>query len=252
MISAATTKLFDYGDDETAFRSYLAIKYRVFVEELGWSALADDQKAAMARVDAFDTISNFALLSDDSGFPIGIVRATSLVRGFPYRELFKHHLSQPEFAEMFDYICSINALAVLPEYRRRVYRDREHGWIGSAGQLLLLGIIRRMEQAGMDAAILTTGGIAAARLCRHLGFLAIDHPTVSPLRSEPLLNMALVFGSDAHIRIQHECLMTPKLAVHQREGSASLSRYFETCQRSAIGQGSPDDLYVLQDAQRNA
>jgi hypothetical protein len=141
--------LFDHATDPAAFRAYREIKYRVFVEELGWADLADARNPGLIKVDAYDPISSFALLSTASGEPFAIVRATPLSRGFPYRELFERHLAQPAFADHLDRLCSINALAVLPDYRRRVFRESAHGWQGSAGQLLLLGILGHMARAGL-------------------------------------------------------------------------------------------------------
>ena len=205
------------------------------MEELGWADLADARNPGLIKVDAYDPISSFALLSTASGQPFAIVRATALNRGFPYRELFERHLAQPAFADHLDRLCSINALAVLPDYRRRVFRESAHGWQGSAGQLLLLGILQHMARAGLAGAILTTGYPAASRLCRRVGFEVIDRPVGSAQTREPLQNMALLFDAPAYLACQRACGVVSE-AQRPDPGRDALARYFgQCCEADEIG-----------------
>lgn len=232
MLTPIQHNLFYYGADPVAFRAYREIKYRVFVEELGWADLADARNPGLIKVDAYDPISSFALLSTASGEPFAIVRATALYRGFPYRELFERHLAQPAFADHLDWLCSINALAVLPDYRRRVFRESAHGWQGSAGQLLLLGILGHMAGAGLAGAILTTGYPAASRLCRRVGFEIIDPPVASAQTREPLQNMALLFDDPAYLACRRACGVAGEPPL-QDPGRDALARYFGQCRPAA-------------------
>lgn len=243
MLTTIVTKLFSKRGDKASYRTYLTIKYQVFVIELGWSSLKDESGAAIAREDPFDAEGSFFLAMTNEGAPIGTVRAIPLQKGFPHQELFEQHLGRIEFGSLFDSLCTFNALAVLPAYRGKKCLVSDRGWIGSAGRLLMLGLIRYMEQEGMKGAIVTTGAIAPARLCHGLGFYVIDNPTITPLRPEPLLNMGMVFGSEAHIRAQEECGMKPPVSTPLAGDLLRLLRYFESRQQQVLGSRRLESLF---------
>ena len=243
MIEPIILCYFTKQDNQDFYKAYLTLKYQVFVAELDWSSLKDERGEVIAREDPFDEEGRFSLAITEGGTPIGIVRAIPLQKGFPHRELFEQHLGHIEFSSMLDSLCTFNALAVLPEYRRQKYRASDQGWVGSAGRLLMLGLIRYMEQEGMKGAIVTTGAIVPARLCHGLGFHIIDSPTITPLRPEPLLNMGMVFGSDAHFRAQEECGMKPRVSTPLAGDSLRLLRYFESCQEQVLGSRRLESLF---------
>jgi len=227
-------KYFNKQADMEYYRAYREVKYQVFVAELGWSSLRDECDKAIARPDAFDEEGRFMLAMTEEGLPIGTVRAVHLKGAFPHRDLFERHCCHLEFNSLMDLVCTLNALAVLPEYRRRKFRVSDQGWIGSASHLLMLGMIRHMEQEGAKAAIVTTDGIVPTRLCRGLGFHIIDRPTVTKLRPEPLMNMGMAFGSDLHLRAQKECGMKSRTPGLREEHSRKLLCYFESCEKHAL------------------
>jgi N-acyl-L-homoserine lactone synthetase len=243
MLTTIATKLFSKCGDNASYKAYLTIKYQVFVVELDWSSLKDKDGAAIAKEDPFDEDGRFSLAITGERVPIGIVRAIPLQKGFPYRELFKQHLDHIDFSSLLDSLCMFNALAVLPAYRGKKYWLSEQGWIGSAGRLLMLGLIRYMEQQGMKGAIVTTSAIVSARLCHGLGFYIIDSPTITSLRPEPLLNMGMVFGSEAHIRAQAECGMKPRVFNPIATDSLTLLHYFESCQQQVLGSRRLESLF---------
>lgn len=243
MIEPIIIHYFTKRDNEDFYRAYLTIKYQVFVAELNWSSLKDESGEAIAREDPFDEEGRFSLALIAGRIPIGTVRAIPLQKGFPHQELFEQHLSHIEFGSLFDSLCTFNALAVLPAYRGKKCRVSEQGWTGSAGRLLMLGLIRYMEQEGMKGATVTTGAITPARLFHGLGFYIIDNPTITPLYPEPLLNMGMVFGSDAHIRAQEECGMKPRVSTPLAGDSLRLLHYFESCQEQVLGSRRLESLF---------
>src|SRR5574341_1362557 len=160
---------FSKGGNRCQYEQYLALKYEVFVAEQGWIALADPLGRPIAREERFDEDGQLCLASTPEGDPVGVVRAIALAKGFPRRELLQHHLERQEVQEMWAYLCTLNALAVLPSYRRKTYEAVGLGWKGSVGKLLMLFAIEQMELQGRKVALATSGGVASTRLCRSLG-----------------------------------------------------------------------------------
>ncbi len=244
MIAPIVMHHFTKQGNKELYKAYLNIKYQVFVRELSWSTLADESDKAIAREESFDEASRFLVASTDKGLPIGTVRAIFLNQGFPHQDLFEHHLRQPVFNQIIDRLCTLNALAVLPPYRRQIYRVSNQGWVGAVGRLLMLGLIRSLAQEGMKGAIVTTAGTVSTLLCAHLGFYAIDKPTFTSLQPELMTNMGIIFGSDAHIRAQEACQMNPSKPDSLDADSIKLLHYFESCQQQALGARSLESYYT--------
>ena len=236
-------KYFTKQSGKAFYEASRKIKYQVFVTEFGWSSLKDESGKAIARVDPFDQAGHFFLAMTEGGLPMGMVRAFHLKRGFPHRDLFEHHCCHSEFSYLMDSVCTLNSLAVLPEYRRKQFRISDQGWSGSAARLLMLSIIRHMEQHGVEAAILTTDGIVPTRLCHGLGFYIIDNPIITDLRPEPLVNMGLVFGSTPHACAQRECGMRPLLRNRRSKNYERLLSYFESCEQHALAGRKWDSIH---------
>lgn len=252
MIRPIVMEYFTKQSSEDLYRAYRKLKYQVFVTELGWSSLKDESGEAIARPDPFDEVGRFLVAMTEEGLPIGTVRAVHLKRAFPHRDLFERHCCNPEFSCLMDSACTLNALAVLPEYRRKTFRISGRRWIGSAAHLLMLGMIRHMEQEGSKAAIVTTDGIVPTRLCHSLGFRVIDSPTITDLRSEPLVNMGMVFGSEAHICVQRKCGMKTPTRGLLKGDPGRLLCYFESCERQALGSHKLERLFRNQPVRRRA
>ena len=166
-------RLFASSENRSLYEQYLAFKYRVFVAEQGWTALADPSGRPIAREEPFDEQGQLCLASTPEGEPVGVVRGIALSRGFPHRELLEHHLHRTEVQAMWPYLCTLNGLAIFPTHRRKVYEAVGLGWKGSAAKLLMLFVIQQMELQGLKAALATAGGVTSTRLCRSLGFFVI-------------------------------------------------------------------------------
>ena len=74
-----------------SFEDYLTLKYRVFVEEQGWS-LPSDTKSLKVQEDPYDKVSEQYVAYDETDCAIGTIRVTPLDRAFPYKEYFEKHL----------------------------------------------------------------------------------------------------------------------------------------------------------------
>jgi hypothetical protein len=228
-----TIRSFSFNDDELLQQAYRRLKYRVFVEDLGWNSLVDEPNAGIAKVDYFDAEGLFLLAISD-GLPIGVIRAIALKDGFPHRELFEQHLHHPRFSAMLHGICMLNALAVLPLYRGKTFCTAEHNWEGSVAKLLVLGIMRCMEEQNQKAAIATAQG-PVVYFFQKLGFQVIDRPAVTHLHPDVFTNVGLVFGTTAHKKALQACKMAISEAPKIDEDGRDLSGYFEECQKNALG-----------------
>lgn len=238
-------KPFSPQSNHDLYRDYLKIKYDVFVTELGWSGLEDGSGEAIAQEDPFDNQSWFLAACADEGLSIGVLRVTPLKVGFPHRDLFEHHFHHVEFTCMVDHLCSFNALAVLPPYRRKKYRVSKYGWVGSVAQLLMLGLIQLMEREKLRGALLTASSLISTRLFLRLGFYVIDNPTRTSLHSSTMINMGIVFGSDGHLQAQHDCRVTPTAPTFLEENALSLLRYFEHRHQQTIGSRNLESFFEL-------
>jgi hypothetical protein len=230
---------------ERLFRSYMALKYEVFVKEQGWSQLADESGLGVARPDPFDAWGRFLLARTEDGVPIGVVRGMALKDGFPHRELFEHHLQRAEVSRMLPKLCTFNALAVLPAYRRAKYEVMGCKREGTVATLLMLEVIGIMQREGMQGAVATAGSVASARLCSRLGFLFIDPPGRTSLHPEFLMtNVGIVFGSPAHVRVQEESGIKPFTVGPPQSEAADLLHYFNERQHVVLGSMSLDSFFL--------
>lgn len=213
------------------YHAYRQIKYQVFVIEQGWHTLADPNGRPVAIEDPFDDRGRFQLALSDEGRPIGIVRGVPLREGFPHRHLFAHHLPMDAFASALPMLCSINALAVLPAYRRQRYRVSGTDWEGSVGNLLVLGLLQSLAGEGIKGAVATAGSMASLRFFTRLGFKAIDPPAVTSLHPVPMTNIGMLCGSPAHRRTQATCRFDRGTRIASSATMRALGRYFTERQR---------------------
>jgi hypothetical protein len=214
------------------FREYLEIKYRVFIVEQGWPGAQQRFGSAPLEPDRFDGCARFLLARSKSGCPMGVIRGIPVAEGFPHRELFKRHLDNPVFMAMFPKLCSLNALAVLPEFRRGRYVMRGRGWRASLGRLLVLEMLLKMMEEGMRAAVATAQGPVSLRLFSHLGFDVVDCPVQTDLHPSFLMtNVGMIFADTA------QPVSGTKLTAMTRAVSPeteALRRYFAECQQNVL------------------
>jgi hypothetical protein len=194
------------------YATYRRMKFRVFVAEQGWP-LTDSRAPGLAAEDPFDARARLWLAETDTGEPMGVVRTLSVRYGFPHAELFERHLEHPVFARAVPYLGTINALAVLPEYRRRRFHVCGTAWVGKIGQLLLLASLRVLEQDGLRMAVATTGNSISTRLFSRVGFHVIDRPERTALHPDLMMtNVGIVLGAPEHLRAQQECGIEPMMS----------------------------------------
>lgn len=229
------------GDRYSAYRR---LKYRVFVAECGWDALKDESGDELAREDPFDECSRFLLARTCHGLPIGVIRGIRLHDGFPHRELLQHHLPPENPTAEVRTTCTLNALAVLPDYRGRSFTVRGTEWHGTVAKLLMLGIVRSLEEEGQRAAIATCAGLRSVRLCVDSGFTVLDRPTKTSLHPSLMTNIGMVFESQAHIATQRACGIEPLAGGSGHDDARGLEAYFAERHRLSLDSKPLESYFV--------
>lgn len=215
------------------YRIYRRLKYDVFVVECGWDSLGEETGDSIAREDLFDECGRFWLARTSDGLPIGVIRGIRLQDGFPHRPLLEHHL--PHFHDTgLQTTCTLNALAVLPDYRSQLCHVPSRGWHGTVARLLLLAVIRSMEGEGQRAAIATCSGLRSTRLCVDSGFAVLDRPARTSLHASLLTNIGMVFESPAHVEAQKACGIEPLGNGPTHHLTRGLQAYFAERHRRAL------------------
>lgn len=235
MNQTVTIEFFCKRDQDEWYREYRKIKYDVFYQELGWQGLVDPYGEPIAREDPFDDAGRFILARTDAGRPIGVVRGIGLNEGFPHRALFEHHFTNSCFQRMYSQLITVNALAVLPEYRKRAFCVAGRDLIGSVGTLLMLVLFRSFEQDQRIGAIATAGGIESALFFQKLGCFVIDAPFQTALHHERLTNFGILFGSEGHQQAEKRCRMNRDREALFDTDQHALMDYFHQCQERSLG-----------------
>ncbi|MEN8131735.1 MAG: GNAT family N-acyltransferase [Pseudomonadota bacterium] len=161
------------------FRNYLSLKYRIFVEELGWQ-LPSNHRLGLADTDSYDSHSTLyiACCSDD-GNPIGIFRATPIQPAiFPYSGLLKKYLSPEKLSISRDKICVLTSLAVQPPWRGRAVSFR--GEQLTAAKCLLWTVIDDIRNSGLEACLLTAVQGVSVAFFQHAGAYRLAEQYILP------------------------------------------------------------------------
>lgn len=182
-----------------AFRSYLRVKYEVFVEEQGWPLDADRQQK-QTREDAVDPKSCFVLATDDAGREVGTVRGTMLSEAFPHREMLQHHLSRSGIELELSHLGTINALAVRPELRGRRLPIAGRDGPLTIGKAVMCEITDWCREQGALALIFTTMRGVPAIFFEHLGSYVVDPWFRIKAIEVELVNMVLLTTDPARFR----------------------------------------------------
>lgn len=178
------------------FRDYRRIKHTVFVREQGWE-LPSEQDAELVHPDAFDAQSMF-VVARAQGRAIGIARATMIRDAFPHADFFDGQMARPELQAVHSVLATVNAVAVLPEFRGKAVRIERCARSMTAGKALMVELTRRLAKAGAAVVLLTTSPGVAAIFFDHLGYYLIDPPFWSGGRT--LINMGLCIHDADHFR----------------------------------------------------
>jgi hypothetical protein len=230
--------------DRDSYREYRGIKHRVFAVEQGWPSSGDFCDPSIAQEDTYDPKGRFVLARDETGAPIGIVRGIPLKEGFPHSDLFAHHFRRPELYLVRDWLCTVNALAVLPAYRRRQCEVVDRGWRGGVGTLLVLLLCRLMEDEGLKGVVATAEGLVSALFFRDLGFVVIDRPIRTALHPTfSMTNIGMVFGSSAHRTCQARCGLSAESQPTADKDVRELITYFERREAEILLGGDLPNLF---------
>lgn len=226
---AVTVNFFD-DTSVPDFRDYREIKHDVFVLEQGWQ-LPLEPDAARVAPDPFDPHSMFVIARAD-GKAIGIARATMICDAFPHAEFFTDLMARPELQAVRVAIATVNAVAVLPEFRGRAVRidGRPHSM--TAAKALMVELTKRLREADAEVVLLTTSPGLAAVFFDHLGYYLISPPFESSGRT--LINMGLCVHDADHF---HE-IGSPLAHLDDGEGASDAERrciaYFRACSEKVL------------------
>ncbi len=221
---------FKKSENSVLYEAYRKLKYKIFVTECGWEALTSDTEPNKAKVDQYDAIGRFLIALNEDQIPIGILRGIALRKGFPHKSLFDRHLANDIVNNMLANMCTLNALAVLPKYRGKIFNYKGLPWTGSVGKIMMLALMQSFEKDQIVATIITAQGQAGAKFFQSLGFKMIDHPIVTDLHPDPLTNMALIFGSTMHLRALEKCNIQPLFLNYKKSEVCYLEEYFDKCE----------------------
>jgi GNAT superfamily N-acetyltransferase len=236
-----TLEQFSAGD-HGSYAAYRRIKYAVFMAEQGWNASAAEATAQLAEPEPFDAFGRFWIARTEEGAPAGVIRSLPVSEAFPHRDLFDHHLDVAPVRQLLPALGTVNALAVLPQYRGREVTAMGE-WRGGVGSLLVLASLRALEDEGVEAAVATAQGPVAAGLFLRLGFRAIDVPRIGSLQPRlPLMNVGVVLGSAAHRAAEQKRGFGNK-TMALREKAAALHAYFDERHQAVWSSRSIEEMF---------
>jgi N-acyl-L-homoserine lactone synthetase len=196
------------------YDDYRRLRYRVFVMEQEWVALADADEPGLTSWDPVDAHAWFWLAWSDGGTLVGAVRVRAVSDVFPHEELFRHHLRRPEVASVRPWMGTLNSLVVAADWRRRPCLTRG-GELGTVAGHLLSAAVAGSRTAGLRAIVATAQTHISARALMRAGFRVIDAPAHTSLHPVfPMCNVGLSLSDDGHGR--------------------ALRNYFDQCERHAL------------------
>lgn len=249
---AITVSFFD-DTSVLEFREYRGIKHDVFVLEQGWQLPLESDAQRVAQ-DAFDPHSIF-VIARAGGKAIGIARATMICDAFPHAEFFTGQMDGEELRAVQSAVATVNAVAVLPEFRGRAVRVDGRAQTMTTGKALMVELTRRLHDKGAVVSLLTTSPGVAAVFFDHLGYYLIDPPFQSG--GGTLINMGLGVHDTDHFReISSPLADLPDVAsaseaerrciAYFRERSASIlqgKRMEEFCRKALAGRTASAEIY---------
>ena len=213
-----------FFDDTSApgFRDYRQIKHAVFVREQGWP-LPSDHDAELAHPDEFDAHSMF-VVAQAQGRAIGIARATMIRDAFPHADYFEGQMERPELQAALSVLATVNAVAVLPEFRGLKVRIEGCARTMTTGKALMVELTKRLDQAGAAVVLLTTSPGVPAIFFDHLGYYLIDPPF--PCGARTLINMGLCIHDIDHFRAIGSPLADLRLSDVASDAECRCTAYF--------------------------
>lgn len=203
--------------DSVGYARFDAIRQEVFGRELQWPLPAS---GGAGLIDRFDGVADLWIADTDSG-AVGIVRAIRVSRGFPHRDLFERHMEPGRLDLPLTEIGTINALAVLPPFRRELFRNTG-GMVDTASALLLAAALAGLRDRGVRLVLATVLSAISARTFLRAGFRILDPPQVASGHAGfRLANVALVMTAEGQ----------------------SLAEYVSRCHDALVGTRSIEELF---------
>ena len=223
--------------DRERYLRWDRFRLAVFADELGWR-LASHPGGARNYSDPFDEHAQL-FLAEDRAAVVGIVRCLHVTKGFPHRELFERHLQASGLDERVSTVGTVNALAVIPSKRRRVFASESDGQLGTASALLIRASVQSLVASGVAVVLATVLSPVSARAFIRMGFRLLDVPFVSPDDDRFVLaNVGMVVGAGPHAEDQGRASSIEALPA------LSTSEYFERCQAVVFSQGNLEELFL--------
>lgn len=190
-------RVFRARSSRVGLTQYHAIRYQVFNQEQGW-CLPCDENRAVTLPDAFDAASVFVLALGPEGNAVGVVRATRLISGAPHEHLFKAHAHTLTELGLRNDTAMITGLAVLPEYRARLWCvDSYHGKM-TIGNAMLARLFEALRRSRVQVALLTTSVGPLIRYFFRLGFFLMDGPVAFSGPARQYANMGVLIRGFLH------------------------------------------------------
>jgi hypothetical protein len=200
--------------DRARYARFARVRLDVFSRELGWPLL-EVADPATGLFDPYDAGADLWLAETPAGEPVGIVRARRVIDAFPHRELFETHLAATGLDRDLAIVGTINALAVVPAYRRVACAGPHPA---TASEHLLRAGLEGLLASGVRVVLATVLSAASAHAFGRVGFRILDAPEIvaSGFR---LANVGIVLQPDT----------SPALA--------SIDAYFSRCERVTLSAG---------------
>ena len=222
--------------DRQLYEKWDRIRQAVFGVELGWQLPARSPGDIAPRDPCDEHAIFFAGFTE--GSIAGIVRALSVSRAFPHRELFEMHLRRSDLSRHLPVVWTLNALAVVPSHRRTTFIGAS-GRAGTVANLLLAASLEYIAAAGGRVVLATVLSAASAKAFVRAGFSLLDAPVAGPRHPEFLLaNVGAVIPTRA--------------ARPDAPADVSYFRqcrqYFDGCHAEVIAGTSIDALFAASEA----
>ena len=207
------------------YDDYRRLRHRIFVVEQSWNGLSSRQEPGLTKRDPADAKARFWLARSSDGTLIGAVRVCAVADVFPHEELFTHHFAIAAMAAIWPRLGTLNSLLVDNGWRRRPCQGPD-GQTGTVASLLLDACVSGCADRGLHAIVATAQTVVSARALMRAGFRVIDPPVRTPLHPDfTMCNVGIVLQPTD-------------------ESTRAAARYFDDCQRRALGSQSIDACFA--------
>ncbi len=217
---------FTADQDPARYARFHEIRSNVFADELGWQLSKPDGP----WLDPFDRGARLFMAETADREPVGILRALVADTAFPHQEMFAHDLECTGLTGRTSIIGTLNALAVLPSHRGRLYRSVSDTMVGTVAHLLLRSALKDLESRGVQAVFATVLGVRSARSFLRVGFRLLGPPQGMPGQERFIVaNVGVVLPCGRH--------RTSEWVTRARV-------YFDARHREVMARGSVDELFA--------